>query len=85
MNGTMLEQESQIRDAVNAVGRCATGFALKSFDTNGEPIVIEGALLHESGLNRLFWQDEIWAGALIFGFPTNQKSKHPAHVKGKER
>lgn len=42
MSGTMLEQESQIRDAINSVGRCATGFALKSFDTNGEPIVIEG-------------------------------------------
>lgn len=40
--GTMLEKETQIRDVVNEVGRCATGMALKSFDTNGEPILVEG-------------------------------------------
>ncbi len=40
LEGTMLEQESQIRDAVNAVGLSATGVALKSFDTNGEPILV---------------------------------------------
>jgi hypothetical protein len=43
----MLEQEEQIRDAVNQVGRSATGVALKSFDTNGEAILIDG-LKHTS-------------------------------------
>jgi hypothetical protein len=47
LSGTMLEQEEQIRDAVNQVGRSATGVALKSFDTNGEAILIDG-LKHTS-------------------------------------
>jgi len=38
----MLQQEEQIRQAINQVGRSATGLALKSFDTNGDPIKIDG-------------------------------------------
>lgn len=42
LQGTMLEQEEQIRQAVNSVGRTATGCALQSFDTNGTPIELNG-------------------------------------------
>ena len=42
LSGTMLQQEEQIRQAINQVGRSATGLALKSFDTNGDPIKIDG-------------------------------------------
>lgn len=42
LSGSMLEQEEQIRQAVNQVGRSATGLALKSFDTKGDAIVLDG-------------------------------------------
>lgn len=39
--GTMLEQEEQIAEAVAEVGRLATSLSLKSFDTDGRPIVVD--------------------------------------------
>lgn len=39
--GSMLEQEEQIAAAVAEVGRLATALSLKSFDTGGEPIIVD--------------------------------------------
>jgi len=39
--GSMLEQEEQIAKAVAEVGRLATEFSLKSFDTDGRPILVD--------------------------------------------
>lgn len=40
--GNMLQQEEQIRQAVNALGCMATAASLKSFDTDGAPIQLAG-------------------------------------------
>jgi hypothetical protein len=45
--GSMLEQEEQIAKAVAEVGLLATQLSLKSFDTDGKPIVIDN-LKHTS-------------------------------------
>jgi hypothetical protein len=45
LEGSMMEMESTILDAVNDVGCAATGEALKRFDTNGSPIFKEGIKL----------------------------------------
>lgn len=39
--GTMLEQEEQIAEGVAEVGRLATSLSLKSFDTDGHPIIVD--------------------------------------------
>ncbi len=39
--GSMLEQEEQIAAAVAEVGRLATAFTLKGFDTDGRPVVVD--------------------------------------------
>ena len=38
--GSMLEQEEQIAAALNEMGRLATALSLKSFDTDGRPVVL---------------------------------------------
>ena len=38
LEGSMMEMENTILDAVNDVGCTATGVALKRFDTDGSPI-----------------------------------------------
>ena len=40
LKGTMLDMEYNIQDEVNRVGQLATTEALKSFDTDGSPIII---------------------------------------------
>jgi hypothetical protein len=45
LDGSMMEMENTILDAVNDVGCVATGEALKRFDTNGQPIIKEGVKL----------------------------------------
>ena len=40
LEGSMMEMENTILDAVNDVGCVATGQALKRFDTNGSPITV---------------------------------------------
>ena len=45
LEGNMMEMENTILDAVNSVGCIATGEALRSFDTKGEPIIKEGVKL----------------------------------------
>lgn len=45
LEGSMMEMENTILDAVNDVGCVATGQALKRFDTNGSPITVEGVKL----------------------------------------
>ena len=40
IGGTMLEMEAAIQDAVNDLGRSATGEALQHFDTDGSPITL---------------------------------------------
>lgn len=39
-SGSMLEQEQQIAEAVAEVGRLATALSLKSFDTDGRPVIV---------------------------------------------
>ena len=39
--GSMLEQEEQIAEAVAEVGRLATELSLKGFDTTGLPIIVD--------------------------------------------
>ena len=38
--GSMLEQEEQIAEAVAEVGRLATVLSLNSFDTDGQPVIV---------------------------------------------
>ena len=45
LQGSMMEMENIILDAVNDVGCVATGVALKRFDTNGSPIIRDGTKL----------------------------------------
>jgi len=40
LTGSMLEMENNIQDEVNRVGQLATAEALKTFDTDGSPIII---------------------------------------------
>ena len=37
INGSMLDVEERIQDAVNDLGRAATGLALEQFDMDGSP------------------------------------------------
>ena len=39
ISGSMLDVEERIQDAVNSVGREATGLALEQFDTDGSPLM----------------------------------------------
>jgi hypothetical protein len=47
--GTMLEQEEQIAVAVSKVGLLATELSLKSFDTDGKPIIIDNVKYTSKG------------------------------------
>jgi hypothetical protein len=42
LSGSMLEAEESILRAANAVGNVATGEALKRFDADGDPIMVDG-------------------------------------------
>lgn len=42
---SMLQMESDIQDALNDVGTLATGEALKKFDTDGKPIILNNERL----------------------------------------
>ena len=39
ISGSMLTVEERIQDAVNDLGRAATGLALEQFDTDGSPVM----------------------------------------------
>ena len=39
ISGSMLAVEERIQDAVNDLGRAATGQALEQFDTDGSPVM----------------------------------------------
>jgi len=40
LDGSMMQMEEKIQDALNDAGRLATGKALETFDTDGSPIVL---------------------------------------------
>jgi len=46
-----MEMEDSILDAYNAMGRAATGEALKQFDTDGSPIVLGEVKMTSKGKN----------------------------------
>jgi hypothetical protein len=46
---SMLEAEIRIQEQVNNVGMLATGEALKQFDTDGTPLVVDGTKLTSKG------------------------------------
>jgi hypothetical protein len=39
--GSMLEQEEQIAQALSEMGRMATALSLQGFDTDGRPVVVD--------------------------------------------
>jgi hypothetical protein len=39
--GSMLEQEEQIAEALAEVGRLASTLSLKDFDTDGRPVIVD--------------------------------------------
>ena len=45
LEGDILEMENSILDAVNDMGCAATGEALKRFDTDGSPVMLNGIKL----------------------------------------
>ena len=45
LEGDMFEMENSILDAVNDMGCAATGEALKRFDTDGSPVIMNGIKL----------------------------------------
>ena len=49
LTGSMLEMESKIQAACNALGNAATGKALEHFDTDGSPIRVAGIKLTTKG------------------------------------
>lgn len=53
---SMLDAETRIQAQVNNVGRLATGEALKQFDADGTPIVVEGKKLTSKGQVRKPYQ-----------------------------
>lgn len=46
---SMLEAETRIQEPVNKLGILATGEALKQFDTDGAPLVVDGSTLTSKG------------------------------------
>lgn len=46
---TMLKSEELIQEQINKVGNLATGEALKQFDTDGAPIVVDGQKMTSKG------------------------------------
>jgi len=49
---SMLNTEEQIQAALNEAGILATGLALKQFDTNGEPIEVNGSKMTSKGVEK---------------------------------
>lgn len=45
LQGSMLDMEAEIREKLNEAGRIATTEAMKSFDTDGTPIIVSGTKL----------------------------------------
>jgi hypothetical protein len=50
--GSFLEQEEQIAEAVAEVGRLASILAMKSHDTNGDPIIVSNAKYTSRGVEK---------------------------------
>ena len=63
IEGTMLEMEAAIQDAVNDLGRSATGEALQHFDTDGSPIHAGVDQVDGTFARRQHLPDALWAGA----------------------
>lgn len=55
-NRSMLDSEDEIQDAVNKMGRVATGELLKTFDTEGEDIVLGAVKMTSKGLTNKCYQ-----------------------------
>ena len=47
--GSMLEQEEQIAEALADAGRLATALSLKNFDTDGRPVIVENVKFTSRG------------------------------------
>lgn len=56
LEGSMMEMENSILDAVNNVGTVSTGVALKRFDTDGSPIMIENVKYTSKNLDSKKYQ-----------------------------
>jgi hypothetical protein len=56
LEGSLMEMEVAIREAVNEVGACATEEALKRFDADGSPIRIGDTKLTSRGCDRKLYQ-----------------------------
>ena len=54
--GTMLESENFIQSLLNEAGVLATAATLKRFDTNGQPIVVNGVKMTSMGLTNKIYQ-----------------------------
>ena len=55
-NRSMLDSENLIQEAVNKVGRVATGELLKTFDTEGEDILLGAMKMTSKGLTNKCYQ-----------------------------
>ena len=55
-NRSMLDSENAIQDAVNKMGRVATGELLKTFDTEGEDILLGAVKMTSKGLTNKCYQ-----------------------------
>jgi hypothetical protein len=51
-DGSMLQMEDKIQDAVNELGKRATEDALTNFDTNGSPIELSGIKYTSKGRSK---------------------------------
>ena len=56
LNSSLLEMESAIQEATNAVGCCVTEEALKRFDADGSPIRVGEIKLTARGRDRKEYQ-----------------------------
>jgi hypothetical protein len=50
--GSMLQMEDKIQEAVNALGKRATEDTLTNFDTNGSPIELSGVKYTSKGQSK---------------------------------
>src|SRR5438876_2040015 len=55
-NRSMIDSENLVQEAVNTVGRVATGELLKTFDTEGEDILLGAVKMTSKGLTNKCYQ-----------------------------
>lgn len=73
---SMLDQEKNIREALNVAGTMATGEILKGFDADGRPIVVDGKKYTCKGVSQQHYE-------CPFGRATVERHVYQSSMGGK--